>query len=172
MNTLIATLWQRYNSLCARLPESLVLLLVRLAIASVFWRSAQTKISGWNFLGQSWQFFNISDSTFALFRYEYALPLLPYKLAAYAGTTVEFFLPILLVLGLGTRVAALGLLAITAVIQVFVYPDAWPTHFLWLAPLLALLRNGAGGLSLDALLLQPRCSTARSSITVALAREM
>lgn len=166
-----ATLWNRYNQLCTRIPATLVLLPARLAVASVFWRSAQTKISGWEFFGQSWQFFNISDSTYSLFRYEYALPLLPYELAAWLGTSAEFFLPILLVLGLGTRFAALGLLVMTAVIQLLVYPAAWPVHIQWLALLLLLLRNGAGGLSFDALL-QPRSSKARNSMTVALAREM
>jgi putative oxidoreductase len=150
MKQLIATLWQGYNQLCAKLPAALPLLLCRLAIASVFWRSAQTKISGWDFLGQSWQFFNLSDSTFALFEYDYNLPLIPSDIAAYAGTTVEFFMPILLVLGLGTRVAALALFIMTTVIQTFVFPDAWPTHILWFALLLVLLRNGGGRLSLDA----------------------
>ena len=174
MKTLLITAWNRYNQLCAKLPEALVLLAARIAIASVFWRSAQTKISGWSFLDQSWEFFNVTDSTFSLFRYEYALPLLPYKLAAYAGTTVEFFMPVLLVIGLGTRFAALALLTMTCVIQLLVYPEAWPVHIQWCALLLALLRWGGGAFSFDALLRfnQPRSSNARSSMTVALAREM
>ena len=152
MKQLLTTAWSGYQRLCARLPEALPLLLCRLAIASVFWRSAQTKISGWEFIGQSWQFFNLNDSTFTLFEYEYDLPLLPPELAAYAGTTVEFFMPVLLLLGLGTRVAALALFCMTSVIQLFVFPDAWPTHILWFALLLVLLRQGGGRLSLDALL--------------------
>jgi putative oxidoreductase len=152
MTTTIASLYRSCNQVFERLPAALVLLLTRLALASVFWRSAQTKISGWNFAGQSWQFFNVGDSAFTLFQYEYKLPLLPYQLAAYAGTCVEFFMPLLLVLGLGTRFAALALFIMTCVIQFLVYPDAWPTHIQWLALALVLMRFGGGGLALDRML--------------------
>lgn len=141
-----------FNRLCAGIPEDLVLLVSRIAVASVFWRSVQTKISGWEFLDQSWQFYNLSQSTIMLFRYEYDLPLLPYRVAAYLGTAAEFFFPLLLVIGLGTRLAAFGLLLVTAVIQFLVFPDAWPTHILWAAILLYLLRSGGGNIALDRLL--------------------
>ena len=85
----------------------------------------------------------------SLFRDEYRLPLVDPALAAHAAAYAEHALPLLLVLGLGTRVAALGLLAMTAVIQVFVYPDAWPTHLSWAAPLLLIAARGGGAWSLD-----------------------
>ena len=142
---------KKFNTACLQIPEALLLLTARLAIASVFWRSVQTKITGWELFDQSWQFYNLSSSTFMLFRYEYNLPILPYKFTAYAGTFTEFFLAILLFLGLGTRLAALGLLLTTAVIQFLVFPSGWPIHILWLAILLYLLKQGSENLSLDAL---------------------
>ena len=79
----------------SKIPESITLLTARLAIFFVFWRSAQTKISGGEFLGQNWAFFNVSDSTKLLFEYEYDLPLIPADLAAYLATFGEFFLSLL-----------------------------------------------------------------------------
>lgn len=149
MKNMLVRIFRAANALLMQLPEDLVSLVSRLAIASVFWRSVQTKISGWELFGQSLQFFNVSSSTVLLFQYEYRLPLLSPTAAAYAGTAAEFFFPILLVLGLGTRFAALGLLAVTAVIQFLVFPDAWPTHILWFALLLYLLKHGGGRFALD-----------------------
>jgi putative oxidoreductase len=149
---MIYKLWNHFNQLCGKLPEDLVGLISRLAIASVFWRSVQTKITGWEVFGQSLQFFNISPSAVMLFQYEYQLPLLSPKTAAYVATAGEFFFPILLLLGLGTRFAALGLLVMTGVIQFLVFPEAWPTHILWFALLLYLLKHGGGTLTLDHLI--------------------
>jgi putative oxidoreductase len=149
---LLSRMLRHCNQIAGLLPEALVSLVSRLAIASVFWRSVQTKISGWELFGQSLQFFNVSPSTVLLFQYEYQLPLLPPKVAAWLGTGAEFFFPILLVLGLGTRLAALGLLGVTAVIQFLVFPAAWPTHILWFALLLYLLKHGGGAVSMDHLL--------------------
>ena len=87
-----------------------------------------------------------------LFEHEYALPLLPYELAAYLGTITEFVLSLTVLLGLFTRLSAFGLLGVTAVIQFFVYPGAWPTHIAWAAMLIVLLKEGGGVLSLDAIL--------------------
>lgn len=140
------------DNLLAKVPQYILLMVARIAIASVFWRSVQTKISGWEFLGQHWQFYNINQSTFLLFEYEYDLPLLSPEVAAYLGTFAEFFLPLAIVFGLFTRLSALGLMVMTASIQFLVYPDAWPTHILWLVPLLVLLKYGAGTFSLDTLL--------------------
>jgi putative oxidoreductase len=148
MNLITSTLLA-INNLLGKIPQDLSLLLGRLAIASVFWRSAQTKISGWEFLDQSWKFFDISDSAIMLFQYEYNLPLLSPRVAAYLGTTAEFFLPLLLVLGLGTRFAALGLFLVTCIIQFMVFPDAWPTHILWFAILVYLMQKGSGRLGVD-----------------------
>lgn len=148
MNLLLACN-ARFVALCRRLPESLLQLLARLAVAAVFWRSAQTKFTGWELFGQSWQFFNISPATTLLFQYEYQLPLLSPQVAACAATTAEFFFALMLALGLGTRLAALGLFAVTAVIQLLVLPSGWPAHILWAALLLYLLKHGGGRLALD-----------------------
>jgi putative oxidoreductase len=112
---------------------------LRLAVATVFWNSAMAKLANW-------------DTTLSLFADEYRLPLIPPEIAAYMATTVELTTPVLLVLGLLTRVAAFGLLGMTTVIEIFVYPQAWPTHIQWAAMLLVLLSRGAGALSVDHLL--------------------
>lgn len=135
-----------------KIPEAITLLLARLAIATVFWKSAQTKIASGEFLGQKWAFYDLSASTTMLFEYEYDLPLLPPEIAAYMATFAEFFLSILIVLGLFTRLSAFGFLIMTLVIQIFVYPSAWPTHILWAALLLYVLKDGPGKLSLDHIL--------------------
>ena len=129
----------RLDGLLARLPWSVAALALRVFPASVFFASGRSKVEGWS----------IADSTWFLFEHEYALPLIPSDLAAVAATLAEHILPILLVLGLGTRFAALGVLAMTAVIQIFVYPTAWQTHGLWAACMLALISQGPGHWSLD-----------------------
>ena len=133
------------------LPEDIIAITARLAVVTIFWRSAQTKISGWEFLGQKWQFYNLNDSTFMLFEYEYGLPLLNHTIAAYFATFSEFFLSLAMLVGLMTRLSALALLGMTAVIQFLVYPDAWPTHIIWAAILLYIIKHGPGSLSLDRL---------------------
>jgi putative oxidoreductase len=117
-----------------------VLLVSRVAIAAVFFLSGRTKVSG---------VIDVTDQAVALFRDEYRLPIVDPAIAAHAAAYVEHALPVLLVLGLGTRAAAIGLLAMTAVIEVLVYPDAWPTHLSWAAPLLLLAARGGGTWSLD-----------------------
>jgi putative oxidoreductase len=129
--------------LAERIPYSLVALVARLAVATVFWRSGQTKVEN---------FFYNKDNTFVLFREEYKVPLLPPDLAAYATTIAEHVFPVLLVIGLASRLSALCLIIMTLVIQIFVYPEAWPTHILWFAPLLLILARGPGALSLDHLI--------------------
>jgi len=116
-----------------------LLLVNRLAIGAVFFLSGRTKVDG---------IFHITDATFELFRSEYALPLLPPVLAAWAGTLTEHIASVLLIVGLGTRFAALALLGMTAVIEIFVYPDAWPTHLTWVGLLLPLIAHGGGRLGL------------------------
>ena len=148
INNLMTTL----RTWCARLPEQLIIVAARVAIATVFWRSAQTKFSGWEFAGQQWQFFNLNQSPFSLFEYEYGLPLIDPEIAAYLATFAEFGLSLALIFGLFTRLSALALLGMTAVIQVLVYPEAWPTHILWAVALLYLIKRGGGILSLDRLL--------------------
>jgi putative oxidoreductase len=130
-------------------PYSLLALPLRFAVATVFWSSGTTKLANW-------------DATLQLFEDEYKVPLLPPDLAAHIGAGIELTAPVLLVLGLLTRPAALVLLGMTTIIEVFVYPQAWPTHIQWAAMLLVLLFRGAGGYSLD-YLLGRRLGIARSA---------
>lgn len=149
----LASLLREAIALLERIPHDAIALLARLSIAGVFWRSGQTKIEGFALdplLGRfelGWP--RLAPFTVDLFRDEYKVPILPPELAAIAASWAEHLFPILLVLGLGTRVAALGLLAMTAVIQLFVYPDAWPTHGTWAVCLLYLAARGPGRLALD-----------------------
>lgn len=124
------------------LPPSLLLLVQRVGVAAIFFQSGRTKVEGW---------FTIPDTTYELFRFEYAGVPLPPELAAVMATVGEHVFPILLVLGLFTRFSALALLGMTLVIQIFVYPDAWPTHLSWAGLLLPLIALGGGKLSLDRL---------------------
>jgi putative oxidoreductase len=126
------------------IPYALIALIARLAPAAVFWQSGQTKIEGWH----------VSDNAIYLFREEYKLPLIDPVIAAHLAAFAEHFFPILLVLGLATRFAALALLGMTLVIEIFVYPDAWPTHGTWAACFLILMTQGAGAWSLDHLIKQ------------------
>lgn len=114
-------------------------LALRVFPAAVFWQSGRTKVDG----------LSIKDSTWFLFEHEYALPVIPSDWAAVAATLAEHLLPVLLILGLMTRLSALALLAMTATIQIFVYPSAWMTHGLWAAAFLALIAHGPGRWSLD-----------------------
>jgi putative oxidoreductase len=126
-------------ALCGRIPYSLIALVARISTAAVFWQSGQTKLDGWH----------VSDNAIYLFREEYKLPVIDPVIAAHLAAFAEHFFPILLVLGLATRFAALALLGMTLVIEIFVYPDAWPTHGTWAACFLILIAKGAGVLSLD-----------------------
>ena len=134
------------------IPEWLIPLALRVSIFLIFWLSAQTKITGGTVLGQHLFFWNVTETTFYLFEYDYELPLIPPTIAAYMATFGEFFLALGVLLGFLTRFSALGLLIMTAVIQFFVYPNLWQEHLLWAGILLFLLRNGAGSVSLDQLL--------------------
>jgi putative oxidoreductase len=131
------------ETLTALIGRDLLALAARFGIAGVFWLSGRTKVEGW---------LTVSDSAVALFADEYQVPLLPPELGAHLAAYAEHLFPILLVLGLFTRASALGLLGMTAVIQIFVYPDAWPTHLVWATALLYLAGRGAGRVSLDSLL--------------------
>lgn len=129
------------------LPEALLLLVARVAVAAVFFLSGRTKVTG---------LLELKPSTYTLFRSEYALPLIPPDWAAHLATYAEHLFPLLLVLGLLTRPAAAALLGMTLVIEVFVYPDAWPVHLTWAGLLLSLLAYGGGAWSLDRLILGKR----------------
>jgi len=119
-----------------RIPLSVHQLLFRLAIAGVFLRPGLAKLGSW-------------ESTLALFREEYRVPVLPAAVAATTAATFEVGCSLLLLLGLATRLATLPLLAMIATIQVFVYPQAWPEHLVWASILLFLLTRGGGAISVD-----------------------
>ena len=146
--TTLAPLLRRYDAvtrwLAAAVPESVMLLFVRIVLGGIFWRSGQTQV-----VEGTWV--TLQDSTLELFRTEYAGVPLPAELAAPLANAAEHVLPALLLAGLFTRFAAAGLIGMTMVIQLFVYPDAWwPEHSLWVALALVLVVRGGGLLALDA----------------------
>jgi putative oxidoreductase len=143
MSALIDTMQRLFAFISRSIPEWGIALLARGAIAYTFWTSGRSKVSG---------ILDISDSTFLLFEHEYGVPLIPSDIAAHMATYAEHVFPILLVLGLFTRFAALSLLMMTAVIQLFVYPEAWNVHMWWALAMLYLMRHGGGLVSLDRLL--------------------
>src|SRR5262249_16378337 len=114
----------------------------RISIGGVFWQSGETKLDGWH----------LSASAIELFRTEYKLPLIDPTVAAYLATTSEHLFPILLVMGFATRFAALGLLIMTLIIEIFVYPDAWPSHGSWAVCFLVLMTRGPGVFSVDSMI--------------------
>ena len=124
------------------IPYWFIALAARIFPAAVFWQSGQTKVAG----------LHLRPSAIALFGNEYRLPLIDPAIAAYASAFAEHFFPILLVIGLATRFSALALLFMTAVIEIFVYPGAWPTHGVWATCFLVVIARGPGWLSLDHLI--------------------
>lgn len=153
MNTAAPCLSARITQTFEKIPYSLIALVARFSIAAVFWKSGQTKVQGFAVdlidgtfeLGMP----HLASSTVPLFRNEYRLPFVPAEVAAYLATFAEHFFPVLILLGLATRFSALALLGMTLVIQLFVYPDAYPTHGTWIALLLVLMAKGPGRLSID-----------------------
>src|SRR5215475_8074864 len=135
----LAGLPARALALLERVPVALPQLFFRAGMGVVFWRSAQSKLASW-------------DTTILLFQEEYRVPLLPPEIAAYLATIVELTTPILLMLGLATRLGAAAMLGMTLVIQFLVYPQNYPDHLLWAGPLLYLILRGPGVLSLDHLI--------------------
>lgn len=133
--------WQRLaDGLTRVIGHDLLALAARWALAGIFWQSGRTKVEGW---------LSVTPGAIDLFRTEYRLPFVPPELAAHLAAYAEHLFPLLLALGLATRLSALALLGMTLVIQVFVYPDAWPTHLSWAALALYLAGRGAGRASLD-----------------------
>ncbi|WP_265944867.1 DoxX family protein [Dechloromonas sp. A34] len=141
------------NTLLSRIPDTFIALIGRFSIAAIFWKSGQTKIEGIavDLVAGEFQFGwpQLSDSALELFRSEYRLPLLPPELAAPLAAFGEHLFPLLILIGLATRFSALALLVMTLTIQIFVYPDAYPTHGVWATVLLLLIARGAGAISLD-----------------------
>lgn len=150
----LTTLLQRVHTLMGELPNTLLAFIARFSIAAVFWKSGQTKIEGLAIDIVNGTFMlgipRLSDNAVFLFKEEYKLPILPPELGAALAGLGEHILPIFILLGLATRLSALGLLGMTMVIQLFVYPDAYATHGTWAAVLLYLMAHGPGKLSLDA----------------------
>lgn len=125
-----------------KFPSSILGLIIRIGIADVFWRSGQTKVSGWH----------VTDTTVQLFRDEYKVPVLSPEVAATLAAVQEHLFSLLLIIGLASRLSAIGLLGMTAVIELFVYPLNWPDHLLWTGSLLYVVTRGPGQFSLDALI--------------------
>lgn len=131
-----------------RIPTDLVQMALRCGLAGIFWSSGRTKVEG---------LITISDNTYFLFEEEYHLPFIAPDLAAHLATYAEHVLPVMLALGLGTRLAALGLFLMTLTIQLFVYPDAFvSTHLGWFALALAIIARGPGRISIDHLINRSR----------------
>jgi putative oxidoreductase len=138
----LAGVIQRLLAALDRIPYWLIALPARVFPAAIFWQSGQTKVSG----------FHLKPSAIALFTNEYHLPIIDPTTAACLSAFGEHLFPVLLVLGLAARFAAFCLLFMTAVIEIFVYPGAWPTHGVWAACFLLLIARGPGEISIDHLI--------------------
>ncbi|WLH91710.1 DoxX family protein [Pseudomonas sp. FP453] len=156
MNTAPTGLINRAIALLEKIPYSLIAFLARFSIAAVFWKSGQTKVEGFavDLISGTFQLGEprLAASTLPLFRSEYHVPVLSPEVAAHMAAFAEHFFPVLILVGFATRFSALALIGMTLVIQVFVYPDAYPTHGTWLAILLWLVARGPGRLSIDHLI--------------------
>lgn len=130
----LAALIEKFNATASRF-QSIILLLVRVAIATLFWKSGLTKIQDW-------------ETTLFLFEIEYQVPLLPVQAAAFLGTAMELLMPVLLVLGFASRIAAFSLILMTALIQ-YIYPTGWHDHYTWFLLLGTIATVGPGAYSLD-----------------------
>jgi putative oxidoreductase len=127
------------NNKLEHFPLSLLQLAMRISIGAVFFRSGLLKYNSWQFAVQ-------------LFRDEYKVPLLDPEFAAQVTTAAELGIPLFLFAGIATRFATLPLLGMIAVIQIFVYPNAWSDHLMWASILVFLLTRGPGAISLDYLI--------------------
>jgi putative oxidoreductase len=131
-------LYARIKAILDGISWDYLVIPMRIAAFSVFWRSGSVKLDDWS-------------STLSLFADEYKVPLLPPVLSAYMATSIELGCSTLILLGLGTRFAALAIIGMIATIQFFVYPMAWPDHIQWLAFLIPLVIRGPGRFALDTL---------------------
>ncbi|TCU26780.1 putative oxidoreductase [Rhizobium azibense] len=125
--------------LLGHIPHDLIALVSRISIGAVFWQSGQTKLDGWR----------VSDNAVYLFQTEYRLPFIDPWLAAHLAAFAEHLFPALLIMGFASRLSALALLGMTLVIEIFVYPDAWPTHGTWAVCFLVIIAGGPGRISID-----------------------
>ena len=156
MKTSAPCLVKRVIQLFEQIPYSLIAFVARFSIAAVFWKSGQTKVEGFaiDLIGGTFQLGEprLAASTLPLFRSEYHVPLLSPEVAAHMAAFAEHFFPVLILVGFATRVSAQALVGMTLEIQLFVYPDAYPTHGTWIALLLLLVAKGPGCLSIDHLI--------------------
>jgi putative oxidoreductase len=156
MNSSPSCLVKRAIALFEKIPYSLIAFLARFSIAAVFWKSGQTKVVGLaiDLISGTFQLGvpRLAASTLPLFRSEYNVPLLSPEIAAHMSAFAEHFFPVLILVGFATRFSALALIGMTLVIQLFVYPEAYPTHGTWIAILLLLVAKGPGCLSIDHLI--------------------
>jgi putative oxidoreductase len=128
--------------LMGRIPQSFISLLARIVIGLTFFLSGLTKIDG----------FHVTDAAIFLFMEEFKLPFVSPWIAAHMAAAMELTMPLLLFVGFATRFAALALLGMTLVIEIFVYPEAYVLHGLWAVALLSLIKHGAGTISVDDLI--------------------
>jgi putative oxidoreductase len=161
--SIIALIIDKLVALCALIPYALVALGLRFVMARVFFLSGQTKIEGprvpINLNLRGFEELSvvlptaIKPSTFQMFETDYANLPMPPTVAAYLFTYAEFVLPICLVLGFASRFAALGLLVMVVLMQVYVVPGMWwAAHVYWVSILMVLLSVGPGAISIDALI--------------------
>lgn len=152
-------LYSTFVAVCEKIPYALVAIACRIAAAAPFWRSGQSKLEGGDIVGVKYELFSLKASKVYLFAEEFGFPEAIAPTAAQLAALGENLLPPLLLVGLASRVSAVGLLVMTAVIQFYVYPEEllrpdgnWAMHLSWAAPLLVIARNGPGTISLDSLL--------------------
>jgi putative oxidoreductase len=138
----IVTAINQVIALMSRIPNDAIALLARISIGAIFWRSGATKVNG----------FSLSENAIELFREDYKLPLIDPVVAATLAALAEHIFPVFLIVGLASRLSATALLGMTAIIQIFVYPGAWPIHGVWATALLVIIARGPGLVSLDALI--------------------
>jgi putative oxidoreductase len=138
----IVTAINQVIALMSRIPNDAIALLARISIGAIFWRSGATKVNG----------FSLSENAIELFREDYKLPLIDPVVAATLAALAEHIFPVFLIVGLASRLSATALLGMTAIIQFFVYPGAWPIHGVWATALLVIIARGPGLISLDALI--------------------
>lgn len=155
----MTALYRRFADMFELIPFAVLALVARIAGAVPFWRSGQSKLEGGTLLGVKYNPFDIAEKKIYLFQYEFGFPDAIAPMATRLAALGEFFLPLMLIMGLATRVSALGLLIMTGVIQFWVFPEEllnpngnWSLHLLWAAPLLLVLARGPGALSIDAIL--------------------
>ncbi len=165
---ILVNLVESFVSACAFVPYAAVAFVLRFMMARVFFLDGQTRVDGirlpvnvaelTNYYLTGWNFAvtvptSVRPETFSAFATQYSLVPVPSAIAAYLVSYAEFILPIMLVIGLGTRFAALGLLVITAMILAFVAPEPMATaQIYWAAILLVLISQGPGAASLDHLI--------------------